>query len=579
MQAEQHASGKFEWLRTSPDRIKTVIEEIGYGSEPKVSFYAMLATASLIASIGLIANSASVIIGAMVVSPLMTPIIGIALALVLGDPALLGRALRAEAWGVLLAISIAALLGMFPLALQVTPEMLSRTEPNLLDLLVAVLSGFAGTYALIDARLSPALPGVAIATAIVPPLANSGLCLAMGAYRGAYGSFLLFFANFLAILLVSAATFIAAGMAPRVRWIMKKELARSFGLALVGFILVGAYLTYALVKIVQERRLNSAVSAVISSEFSQLPATSLSGLIHRIYQGKLYVLASVRTPKVIPPDRVKSTQEALTRDVRMPTELIVRCILARDISATGSTSQVTAQNLDGFFLTQKLAPDVLKVQDAEQVLREMLTLRPDLNLLDVDLLNFPRGQVILATIQGSRVLIPLEVQKFQKTIQERLNDPQIQLLVRCTSTVDVDDKGRVLYGWAHLGTQTPEEQDTLRRIEAAVREEFKKFGDVFATNVDAAPQENFWGVRIEAVGARVMSVREVALLEKTVSRRVEKPVKIYLWSRPEVMATPEGYSSLEEFTRKRLHEEVEAAEPAKPVAPAAPSSPAPRPLN
>jgi hypothetical protein len=76
-----------------------------------------------------------------------------------------------------------------------------------------------------------------------------------------------------------------------------------------------------------------------------------------------------------------------------------------------------------------------------------------------------------------------------------------------------------------------------------------------------------------------MSVREVALLEKTVSRRVGKPVKIYLWSRPEVMATPDGYSSLEEFTRKRLHEEVEAAEPAKPAAPAAPSSPAHRSPN
>jgi uncharacterized membrane protein len=81
---------------------------------------------------------------------------------------------------------------MFPLPLQVTPERLSRTEPNLMDLLVAVLAGVAGTYALIGARLSPALPGVAIATAIVPPLANSGLCLAMGAYQGAWGSFLLF---------------------------------------------------------------------------------------------------------------------------------------------------------------------------------------------------------------------------------------------------------------------------------------------------------------------------------------------------------------------------------------------------
>jgi uncharacterized hydrophobic protein (TIGR00271 family) len=575
MQTEQQASGKFEWLRTSPERIRVVIEEINYGSEPKISFYAMLATASLIAGIGLIANSASVIIGAMVVSPLMTPIIGIALGLVLGDPALLGRALRAEFYGVLLAIGIAALLGMFPLALQVTPEMLARTEPNLLDLLVAVLAGFAGTYALIDARLSPALPGVAIATAIVPPLANSGLCLAMGAYRGAYGSFLLFFANFLAILLVSAATFIAAGLAPRIRWTKKTELARRFGLAVAGFILVGAYLTYSLVEIVRERRLSNAVSAVITSEFSQLPATSLSGLIQRFYEGKLYILASVRTPKIIPPDRIKTTQEVLTRELQMPIELIVRCILARDVSATGSTSQVTAQNLDGFFLTHKLAPDVLKVQEAEQVLREMLTARPDLNLLDVDLLNFPRGQVILATIQGSRVLIPLEVQNFQKAVQERLKDPGIQLLVRCSSTVDVDDKGRVLYGWAHLGAQTPEEQETLKRIEAAVREEFKKFSDVFAANVDAAPQEHFWGVRVEAVGARVMSVREVALLEKAVSRRLGKPVKIYLWSRSEIMATPEGYASMEEFTRKRLQEEVEAAERAKPLPPAAPGPAAP----
>ncbi|HZK13759.1 MAG TPA: DUF389 domain-containing protein, partial [Desulfobaccales bacterium] len=203
--AEAHG-GRFQWLSTTPERLQRVREEITLGSEPKVSFYALLTTASLIASFGLIANSTAVIIGAMLVSPLMTPIIGISLALVVGDTPLLGRALRAEALGVVLSIGIAAVLGMFPLALQVTPEMLSRTEPNLMDLLVAVLAGFAGTYALIDARLSPALPGVAIATAIVPPLANSGLCLAMGAYQGAWGSFLLFFANFLAILLVSAAT-------------------------------------------------------------------------------------------------------------------------------------------------------------------------------------------------------------------------------------------------------------------------------------------------------------------------------------------------------------------------------------
>jgi uncharacterized hydrophobic protein (TIGR00271 family) len=236
--------GKFQWLSTTPERLQQVREEITLGSEPKVSFYALLTTASLIASFGLIANSTAVIIGAMLVSPLMTPIIGISLALVVGDTPLLGRALRAEALGIVLAIGIAAILGMFPLALEVTAEMLSRTEPNLMDLLVAVLAGFAGTYALIDARLSPALPGVAIATAIVPPLANSGLCLAMGAYQGAWGSFLLFFANFLAILLVSATTFVSAGMAPRISWSNKWEFVRTFGVALAGFLLVAVLLTH-----------------------------------------------------------------------------------------------------------------------------------------------------------------------------------------------------------------------------------------------------------------------------------------------------------------------------------------------
>ncbi len=544
--------GKFEWLRTSPARIKTVIEEISYGSEPKVSFYALLTTASLIASFGLIANSTAVIIGAMLVSPLMTPIIGISLALVRGDTTLLGRAIRAEALGVVLSVSIAAILGLFPLALQVTPEMLSRTEPNLMDLLVAVLAGFAGTYALIDSRLSPALPGVAIATAIVPPLANSGLCLAMGAYLGAWGSFLLFFANFLAILLVSSATFIAAGMAPKIHWADRWDLARRFGMAGVGFILVAALLTHTLVKIVRDRYLSNAVKTEISAAFSRFPSTSLVSTIQQEYQDKLYVLATVRTPKVIDPNQVKVIQDNLSRRLDTPTELIVRAILAKDVSATGSTSQVTAQNLDGFFLGGKLSPDVLKVQEAEQVLREILASRPELHLAEVDLLHFPRGPVILATIQGSRVLIPTEVREFEKAIQTRLNDPNLHLLTRNLTTVDVDAQGHILSGWAHFGSQSPEELALQKRTEAAVQEEFKENTSLFVTNVDAIRKDDAWSVRVEAVGSRPISPRELHRMERAVSDRLKKPTEIFLWFRAEVMVTDDGYSSVEEFTRKRL---------------------------
>jgi len=145
----------------------------------------------------------------MLVAPLMTPIFGIALALIRGDATLLGRAVRAEIVGVLLSVALALCFGFLIPELEATTEMISRTKPNLLDLLVAVFAGFAGAYALVDEHISPALPGVAIATAIVPPLANTGLCIALGAYYGALGSFLLFFANFLSILLIAGAVFLS----------------------------------------------------------------------------------------------------------------------------------------------------------------------------------------------------------------------------------------------------------------------------------------------------------------------------------------------------------------------------------
>ncbi len=262
-----------KWLRIEPGRIPVVLEDINYGSEPAVRFYALVATSTLIAAFGLIANSVAVIIGAMVVAPLMTPIFGIALALVRGDAKLLGRALQAETVGVLLAVGVSAIFGSLPLALEVTPEMLARTQPNLLDLLVALLAGFAGAYAMIDEHLSPALPGVAIAVAVVPPLANAGLCLAVGAYLGMYGSMLLFLANVLSILLVSAVVFIAAGLARRIELESAWELIRRFGVACLGFIIVAVLLTHALVRIVQERHLTNTIKDLISTEFSHAPTS------------------------------------------------------------------------------------------------------------------------------------------------------------------------------------------------------------------------------------------------------------------------------------------------------------------
>jgi len=155
-------------LSISRERFEIVHREIATGSEPGLRFYIMVAVSTGIACFGLISNSTAVVIGAMLVAPLMTPIFGISLALVRGDPVLLGRSVRAEVVGVVVAVAMGFVLGLVLPGIEATPEMLSRTRPNLFDLFVAILAGFAGAYALIDEKISPALPGVAIATAMTP---------------------------------------------------------------------------------------------------------------------------------------------------------------------------------------------------------------------------------------------------------------------------------------------------------------------------------------------------------------------------------------------------------------------------
>ena len=118
----------------------------------------------------------------------MTPIIGVSLGLMRGDLGLLRTAIIAEFGGALVGVALTYLLGLVPFWGDPTPSLLAQTNPTLIDLLVAALAGFAGVLAMIDERISPALPGVAIATALNPPVAAIGLCLAFGAYQGAWGA-------------------------------------------------------------------------------------------------------------------------------------------------------------------------------------------------------------------------------------------------------------------------------------------------------------------------------------------------------------------------------------------------------
>lgn len=173
-----------------------LVERVQSNSHWDFDFFALMCLSTLIAGVGLLQNAPAVVIGAMLVAPLMTPMLGVGLALAQGNPFLLRSALRSVLLGFLTAVALGLGLGLAHPGLQhPTLEMLSRGGPHLLDLAVAFVSGVAAAYATSRPNLLAALPGVAIAAALVPPLATAGLALSMGEFDLFVGAGLLFLTN------------------------------------------------------------------------------------------------------------------------------------------------------------------------------------------------------------------------------------------------------------------------------------------------------------------------------------------------------------------------------------------------
>ncbi len=151
------------------DDFKDLFLQLRENAQAHSSFISLMMLSSLLASLGLFLSSPAVIIGAMVLAPLMSPIVSLAMALLRNDQILLKRSMVTIIIGVTLALSMAALLALLMPITRITPEMAGRLHPNLLDLGVAIVSGMAAAYAHARESVMKSMPGVAIAVALVPP--------------------------------------------------------------------------------------------------------------------------------------------------------------------------------------------------------------------------------------------------------------------------------------------------------------------------------------------------------------------------------------------------------------------------
>jgi uncharacterized hydrophobic protein (TIGR00271 family) len=178
-------------------------------------FGVLLFLATVIATAGIIANSTATVIGAMIIAPLMTPIMATTAALTMGQVARASRALALVAIGVVFVISLSALLGWFytgVLDFASNPQITGRVSQTIVDLVAALASGAAGAYCMSREDISDSLAGVAIAISLVPPLCVVGLSLQASHWSDAGGAFLLFVTNFLAILLAGGAVLTVLGL-------------------------------------------------------------------------------------------------------------------------------------------------------------------------------------------------------------------------------------------------------------------------------------------------------------------------------------------------------------------------------
>ncbi|MGB3737505.1 MAG: DUF389 domain-containing protein [Ilumatobacter sp.] len=232
----------------TPQRREDIYEQVFFEGERAPSrlgrFYLMMLFASVIAAAGVLADSTAVVIGAMLVAPLINPMMGMGLSLATGWPNRLGRSTLVVLGGIAVAVGVGALLAAsgIPVDVAANSQILSRSSPRLLDLVIAVAAGAAGAYAMSRKDASSSLPGVAVAIALVPPLSVVGITMQDGDWDQAAGTLLLFLTNLVAIILAGGSVFILTGVVPLHRFAENQRRVRTAlgSVAVLALLVVGA---------------------------------------------------------------------------------------------------------------------------------------------------------------------------------------------------------------------------------------------------------------------------------------------------------------------------------------------------
>ncbi len=325
-------SADWHWMANNPLPLKSLNRSLWRGADPSFNYYMLLFLSGVISTLGLLAGSTAAIIGAMIVAPLMGPITGMAFAITMGNRRLLKRSGLAVFTGALLTVGTAYLICTIIGLNTLNSEILQRTRPTLIDLAIGLAAGAAGSFATTRREVADALPGVAIAVALVPPLSVIGIGLAFGNQSVFIGSMLLFVTNLAGIILSGGLVFIWQDYGSI------KRAKRGLTASTLVIALLGIPLGLAMRDLVIEERARSLVSQLVRRETETFKDTDVRQLRIRTYRDILTVdLEVAATADSISANQISLVHTFLEQKLGRPINLNVSIFPVREFSVEATT--------------------------------------------------------------------------------------------------------------------------------------------------------------------------------------------------------------------------------------------------
>ena len=430
-------AGKFlsllkRWQNEQASRINpnVVAKDIFAEVEISAGYFFVLTVANLIALCGLIMNSSPVIIGAMLVSPLMGPILSCGFAFVTGDNAIWTRSVKKISISVALSVAVAAAATYISPLKDVTGEILSRTRPNLYDLIIAFLAGTAGASALCTKKnYLTVVPGVAIATAVIPPLSVAGFGAGIADVKVFYGGFLLFFTNFVAIVLSTCAVFFFYGFGRKMAAEVElSQMRKRFAFLITVLIVISIPLIYTLQTSIAEVRMRTVIRSALKYA---LENKSRSHLVTFTYfegsDGTLDIDATVNTVSYLSEEETKKAESYLGQNLGKKIVLNLEQVKVQAGGLKDSVSRAPASTI----VLQKSPGEVIRSsgENLKSVVRQ-LTDKVDKIIAPSSVVDFSVGfgdkspdALMLLKIRRDTPLSEEQILWLKKTLAADLNIP------------------------------------------------------------------------------------------------------------------------------------------------------------